>query len=254
MILEVLLPRKRFERFSFLKGGEAWFVVYVVDLFSVPIVLVARRLGLRILTPDVFSILSLWSFCLGLIILYLRGAELAAALFFFSAVLDCVDGKYARSLSLQSKHGAILDAACDCAKHGFGFLLIAAWFYLEGHLVAALMVVLWSAGFCLAHMSSIGQYVAVTKSTEEQLCQPIQREKNAPLLKSPWVTFCERRGLSRYPFTTAEMAFLIIPVVSINAAYPLYPLLMGTICYGVLAVIRVISMRSPNVKDRLQAN
>ena len=107
--------------------------VLAVDPLATPIVrLLSRK---RWLTPDQVTELSL---VLGLStgVLYAAGTRTSlaagAALFYGSFVLDCVDGKLARSLRLYSDRGERLDALADELRRASASVGLAVYLWRRG--------------------------------------------------------------------------------------------------------------------------
>lgn len=111
------------------KKRDYWWTVLVVDPVAVPITrLLADR---RTVTPDQVTFASL---LLGLSVgaaysLGRWGLVAGGVLFYLSFVLDCVDGKLARALSISSPRGRALDQLADGARRasaaiGLGFYLL----------------------------------------------------------------------------------------------------------------------------------
>ena len=99
------------------KKRDYWWTVLVVDPVAQPITrLLAKK---RWLTPDEVTIVSL---VLGLMtgLFFAVGDRWAlitgGLVFFVSFVLDCVDGKLARTLNVSSPRGYALDTMSDSAR------------------------------------------------------------------------------------------------------------------------------------------
>ena len=99
------------------KKRDYWWTVLVVDPLAIPLTrMMAKR---RWATPDEVTIVSL---VLGLLtgLFFAVGDTWAlitgAIVYYLSFVLDCVDGKLARSLNVSSARGHALDAMSDSAR------------------------------------------------------------------------------------------------------------------------------------------
>jgi phosphatidylglycerophosphate synthase len=118
--------------------------VLAVDPLAAPIVRLLSRT--RWLTPDQVTELSL---VLGLPtgVLYAIGTRSSlaagAALFYGSFVLDCVDGKLARSLRLYSDRGRRLDALADELRRTSASLGLAVYLWRRGET----RDIWWALGF-----------------------------------------------------------------------------------------------------------
>jgi phosphatidylglycerophosphate synthase len=114
------------------KDRDYWWTVLAVDPLALPLVrLLAAR---RWLTPNQTTILSLLvgvlvgpAYALG------RGGLIGGAvLFYASFVLDCVDGKLARTLHAFSRKGPALDRLADGARRGSASLGLASYLWRSG--------------------------------------------------------------------------------------------------------------------------
>ena len=90
------------------------------------------KIPLRLLVPNIFTLLSL---CAGLTALRMAielRYEVAVALVVIAALLDGVDGRLARALSAQSKFGAELDSLADLVNFGVAPAMIVFMWALSG--------------------------------------------------------------------------------------------------------------------------
>ena len=109
-----------------------------------------RRIPVRLLVPNVITLLAL---CAGLtaIRMAIEGrTELALGLIVFAAVLDGVDGRVARMIKGQSRFGAELDSLADFVNFGVAPALILYFWQLH-----ELNNVGWIAGMIFAISGSL---------------------------------------------------------------------------------------------------
>ncbi len=91
-----------------------------------------NKIPLRLLVPNIFTLLSL---CAGLTAIRMAVElryELAIALVVIAALLDGVDGRLARALKAQSKFGAELDSLADFVNFGVAPAMIVFIWGLGG--------------------------------------------------------------------------------------------------------------------------
>ncbi len=112
------------------KSRDYWWTVLATDPLAVPLVrFLARK---RWFTPDQVTVAALVTglavgpvFALGS-----RGAAIAGGLLFYLAfVIDCVDGKLARSLGVSSARGAALDHLADGGRRASATVGLAYWLW-----------------------------------------------------------------------------------------------------------------------------
>lgn len=203
---------------SYLKERDAWITVLLVDVFAVPIAKLSSRF-FKFLIPDHFTFFALYSFALGLFVLFNFDPYFAFFLFFMSSVFDCVDGKLARLNGFYTSHGKVVDALGDFIVHSFGFLLIAFWFFTNGELISTSIVLVWSVLFGIAHISSI------VKTTDDS-------NKRSLGSNGMWDRFCKKHRLIKRPISEVEIAFFFIPVSVCFVDYSSVMLIISTIAYA----------------------
>lgn len=111
------------------KRLDYWWTVLAVDPIAVPLTaLLARK---RWLTPDQVTWLSLvvalpMGFCYAL---GRSGLVVGGALFYFSFMLDCIDGKLARATGISSGKGKLLDDIADGGRRAGGAAGLAVYLW-----------------------------------------------------------------------------------------------------------------------------
>lgn len=149
-------PSLRLARFPYCKRRESAWAFFVLDAFAIPVALFIRRAFGERISADHVSFVTFNIYVLGIALLWLGHAWIAAAVFFAATVLDGVDGKLARMSAVRTRYGGLLDSGLDALLHGPGFIVIACWGYLTfGQLVPALAVVATSMLLTLAHAANI---------------------------------------------------------------------------------------------------
>ena len=128
------------------KKRDYWWTVLVVDPIAIPLTRVlAKR---RWMTPDDVTIVSL---VLGLLtgLFFAVGDRWALVVggivYYASFVLDCVDGKLARTLNLSSARGHALDAMSDSARRASAAIGIVTYLVFSAPFVRAHEIVLAAA-------------------------------------------------------------------------------------------------------------
>lgn len=128
------------------KKRDYWWTVLVVDPVARPVTrLLAKK---RWLTPDEVTIVSL---VLGLMtgLFFAVGDRWALVtgglLYYVSFVLDCVDGKLARTLNVSSPRGHALDAMSDSARRTSAAIGIVVYLLYSAESVQAHEIVLAAA-------------------------------------------------------------------------------------------------------------
>ncbi len=114
------------------KTRDYWWTVLATDPLAMPLVrFLARK---KWLTPDQVTVGALVAglavgpvFAIGT-----RGALIAGGLLFYLAfIIDCVDGKLARSLGVSSPRGAALDHLADGGRRASALLGLAYWLWQD---------------------------------------------------------------------------------------------------------------------------
>ncbi|MBW3595188.1 MAG: CDP-alcohol phosphatidyltransferase family protein [Actinobacteria bacterium] len=128
------------------KTRDYWWTVLVVDPVAIPLTrLLAKR---RLMTPDEITIVSL---VLGLLtgLFFAVGDRWALVtgglVYYASFVLDCVDGKLARTLNLSSARGHALDAMSDSARRASAAIGIVTYLVYSAEAVQLHEIVLAAA-------------------------------------------------------------------------------------------------------------
>lgn len=149
-------PSLRLLRFPYCKRKESAWAFFVLDAFAIPVALFIRRVFGERISADHVSFVTFNVYVLGIALLWLGHAWIAAAVFFAATVFDGVDGKLARMSTMRTRYGGLLDSGLDALLHGPGFIAIACWGYLSfGQLLPALAVVAASMLLTLAHAANI---------------------------------------------------------------------------------------------------
>ncbi|MGE3066455.1 MAG: phosphatidylcholine/phosphatidylserine synthase, partial [Hyphomicrobiaceae bacterium] len=87
-----------------------------------------RKVPVRMLVPNLFTLLSLCAGLTSIRMAFEARFELAVALVVIAALLDGVDGRVARALRAQSRFGAELDSLADFVNFGVApALIVFAW-------------------------------------------------------------------------------------------------------------------------------
>lgn len=117
-----------------------------------------RRIPVRLLVPNVFTVLSLCAGLTGIRMAIELKYEMAIALIVVAALLDGVDGRLARLLKAQSKFGAELDSLADFVNFGVApALVVFMWGLVPlrgGGWIAALVFAL-ATGLRLARFNAM---------------------------------------------------------------------------------------------------
>ena len=196
------------------KKRDYWWTVLVVDPLAIPITrLLAKR---RWATPDEVTIVSL---VLGLLtgLFFAVGETWAlmtgAFIYYFSFVLDCVDGKLARLLGTSSSRGHALDAMSDSARRTSAAIGIITYLVYRAEGTQAHEVVL-AAAFGL-----LGAYFIEISGAE--------RGESAGGVRGRWSTALAKRRLLPTPgmpdvsalvYVIAPIAGLIVPALYLGTA------------------------------------
>lgn len=128
------------------KKRDYWWTVLIVDPVAIPLTRVlAKR---RWMTPDEVTIVSL---ILGLLtgLFFAVGDRWAlitgGVVYYASFVLDCVDGKLARSLNISSERGHALDQMSDSARRASAAVGIVTYLVYSAEAVQLHEIVLVAA-------------------------------------------------------------------------------------------------------------
>src|SRR3989338_3558136 len=121
---QVIFPSLRIKNFSFLKRNETWINVFLIDLFSAPLVTFLGKN--KHVTPNQLTVVSAILFFIGAVLLFFVKIStiFVSFVFFLSILLDSMDGQLARLRGETSRYGALLDAAFDMLSHGIGLSLV----------------------------------------------------------------------------------------------------------------------------------
>jgi phosphatidylglycerophosphate synthase len=166
-------PSLRLARFPYCKRRESAWSFFVLDAFAIPVALFIRRAFGERISADHVSLVTFNIYVLGIALLWLGHAWIAAAVFFAATVLDSVDGKLARMSAVRTRYGGLLDSGLDALLHGPGFIVIACWGYLtRGQLVPALAVVAASMLLTLAHAANIRAMARALSGVERDTTSP----------------------------------------------------------------------------------
>lgn len=107
-------------------------------------------------TPNMITILSLFSGVLAAYYFYLQNFVVASLLFALAYYFDCMDGYYARQYNMQSKFGDVLDHLCDIFKFT---LLLFVMFKLNSKKALYITIFLLILGFAsVVHLGCQQKY------------------------------------------------------------------------------------------------
>ncbi|MBO8139982.1 MAG: CDP-alcohol phosphatidyltransferase family protein [Thermosipho sp. (in: Bacteria)] len=112
------------KRFSFVKPNDALTTKLFFDPVAIPVSLLLAKLKIH---PNIITIFSLFfSLCGFFDFIYYKNNTitfiLSSACFYFSFLMDCIDGKVARINNKTSKTGEILDKIFDSLRKPIYFL------------------------------------------------------------------------------------------------------------------------------------
>ncbi len=186
------------------KKRDYWWTVLVVDPLAIPITrLLARR---RWATPDevtmvslVFGLLTGLFFAVGE-----RWALVTGGLvYYLSFVLDCVDGKLARTLSISSARGHALDAMSDSARRASAAIGIVTYLVYSAEGARAHEIVLAAAFGVLS-----AYFIEISGA---------ERNEAREGVRGRWATALARRRLLPTPGMpdVSAIVYVIGPIVGI---------------------------------------
>lgn len=205
-------PSYRKKKYHFLKKQETWWIVFIVDLFSIPGTLIFRKSRIS-LTPNGISLASFIIFYLSITFMYINPDKniYYTIGFFISLVFDAIDGKLARIIKKNSDFGAIVDAFFDLLKHGLGLPLIGLILSLKNNNVFPCLIILPFSFY-------IG-YVHI-KCIKRMMYDNSLKKKLENIKRTKWQIFCEKRGLKYTIYSNVEIIYVSILLIGINLKNP----------------------------------
>jgi len=230
-----LFPSWRKKKCSFLKDNEAWWTVFVLDLFAVPSVIILGKLHKygKLTTPNGISVTSFVFFFLGVALLFVRPHNNAyfTLCFFLGSVLDGMDGKLARLQGETSQLGAIVDALFDMLNHSLGLMLVGLALSVKTNSPYPLIIILpyslYLGGMHINHITSVIQGCSSSKKQED-------------ISKTKWQLFCDNRGLRYNIYGDVEVIYIVILLIGINLQNPAMFLFVGIYLNFILEVLKKI--------------
>lgn len=196
------------------KKRDYWWTVLAVDPVAIPVTkLLAKR---RWLTPDEVTIISL---VLGLLtgLFFAVGDRWAlivgGLVYYVSFVLDCVDGKLARSLDVSSPRGHALDAMSDSARRTSAAIGIVVYLLYSAEAVQAHEIVLAAAFGVLG-----GYFIEISGAEKGEGAGGIRGRWSAALAKRRLLPTPGMPDISALVYVIAPIAGLIVPALYVGLA------------------------------------
>jgi phosphatidylglycerophosphate synthase len=190
---------------NILKSQDAWIAVYGYDHLAMFLLKIIEKYFPKT-TPNQITAIGL-AFSVGALfcVLY-QNFLLAAMLLQVSALLDCVDGKWARYTSQFSPFGKKFDALGDLFAHTF--VGVVAAYMISGHsMICAAVLVITACGAAYIHLRALFDV-----STEGNL-------NMSPFGSKSWYSFCKRRRTLARPISEVEMTFTLPSLILVFYGY-----------------------------------
>jgi phosphatidylglycerophosphate synthase len=195
------------------KKRDYWWTVLVVDPVARPVTrLLAKK---RWLTPDEVTIVSL---VLGLMtgLFFAVGDRWALVtgglLYYVSFVLDCVDGKLARTLNVSSSRGHALDAMSDSARRTSAAIGIVTYLLYSAEAVQAHEIVLAAAFGVLS-----GYFIEIS-GAERGTATGVRGKWDAALAKRRLLPTPGMPDISALVYVIGPIVGLIVPALYLGLA------------------------------------
>lgn len=196
------------------KKRDYWWTVLIVDPLAIPITrLLAKK---RWATPDEITIVSL---VLGLLTgLFFAVGETWALItgglvYYFSFVLDCVDGKLARSLGTSSPKGHALDAMSDSARRASAAIGIVTYLVYSAEGVQAHEVVLAAAFGVLS-----SYFIEISGAEKGDAAGGVRGRWSSTLAKYRLLPTPGMPDVSAIVYVIAPIAGVIVPALYVGSA------------------------------------
>ena len=195
------------------KKRDYWWTVLVVDPLAIPItrLLVKKQWS----NPDEITLISL---ILGLLtgLFFAVGDTWALVtgglVYYFSFVLDCVDGKLARALKMSSARGHALDAMADSARRTSAAIGIVTYLVYHAEAVQAHEVVLAAA------FGVLSSYFIEISGAERGEAAGTFGKWSAKLAKYRLLPTPGMPDISALVYVIAPIAGIIVPALYIGLA------------------------------------
>lgn len=190
------------------KKRDYFFTVVFVDPLAIPL---ARAFARRGVSPSTVSWLSLLcalpiGFAFGTGERY--GLIIGAALWYFSFLLDCIDGKVARLTGTTSERGKKLDSLGDGARRASAVLGIVAYlWHTEGETQAWVAVIFGILAFYVIELSG-GEMSGPDQEPRGAFSKRLARYR---LLPNPGMT-----DVSAIAFVTGPLTGWVYPCVIVG--------------------------------------
>ena len=195
------------------KKRDYWWTVLVVDPVAQPLTrLLAKK---RWLTPDEVTIVSL---VLGLMtgLLFAVGDRWAlitgGLVFYVSFVLDCVDGKLARTLNISSPRGYALDSMSDSARRASSAIGIVTYLIYSAEATQAHEVVLAAA------FGVLSSYFIEISGAERGTAGGVRGKWAAALAKRRLLPTPGMPDISALVYVIGPIAGVIVPTLYVGLA------------------------------------
>ena len=206
------------------KKRDYWWTVLATDPLAIPAAqFLARK---RWLTPDQVTGLALVT---GLLVgpAYAIGTywslALGGILFYLAFVLDCVDGKLARALSVTSARGAALDALADGGRRASGSLGLAFFLWRsDGRLVEGKSDVLWAIVYAvLAYY-----FIEISGAEKDPATGGVRGRWSEALAKRRLLPNPGMPDVQAVVFIIGPMTGLVVPALGVGIAMVAFAILL----------------------------
>ena len=212
------------------KKRDYWWTVLVTDPIAVPLVRILARS--HFLNPDQVSYLAIvlglgvgpW-FALGTRVGFVAGG----LTFYLAFMVDCIDGKLARAIGVESKRGAALDRIGDAARRAsasLGLLLgLSQSERYDEYLVWALVYVVLA--YLFLELSG-------AEAPEERTRSPFDIDS----VSSPWVRWFARRRMLPTPGMPDVSAIVFVIGPLLGTILPALYVGIVMVIFGILLTFR----------------
>jgi len=245
-----------------------------------------RAIPVRVLVPNVITLLALCAGLTAIRLAFEQKLELALAAIVFAAALDGIDGRIARMIKGQSRFGAELDSLADFVNFGCApGLMLYLWDLSEygnvGWIAAMVFAICaalrlarfnvmiddpdrpaWTGNFFTGVPAPAGAIVVMLPIYANLLGAP----KAAPTIVLIYTLAIAFLMVSQLPVfsgkhvgkrVSPEMVLpafvLVVLFIALLIAYPWWVLSIGTVCYLVCLPVGWLSYRAHRRRDEAHA-